>query len=173
MSRKRLSDEELDALIVRAISRLPTDGPARGFADRVLARVELPGPRAVALFGRLRAWVSRPERAFALAGSYAVVAAVALAVVAPWLAANSTAIGYAFDWTVARSLAPLRQFALGLAGWAVSSGVAGVVNTVARSGPQVWLGGLLLTVGYAASAVGLHLLLRAPRRKDASVRIRA
>jgi hypothetical protein len=173
VSRNRLSDEELDALLVRAISRLPSERPARGFADRVLARVRLPGPGPVALLGRLRAWVSHPTRPFALAASYAVVAVVALALVVPWLATHSTAIGYALDWMVARSLVLVREVALGAAGWAVSSGIAGVVDSAALSGPRLWLGGLVLTAGYALSAAGLGFLLRAPRRKDAYVRIQA
>jgi len=173
VSRKPLTEEELDALVVRSLSRLPSYAPGRAFGSRVMSRVQLPQPRPVALYRRTRAWVAEPRRAIALAATYAVVATVALAITVPWLVTHSPAIGLAYDWTVARSLGLVREAAIGFAGWAVSSGMAGLVRSVPLSRPQAWAAAFALTAGYAGCAVGLHLLLRAPRGKHAPVQLQA
>ena len=85
MSHKQLSDMELDALVVRSLSRLPAHAPSRVFSDKVMNRVGLPSPRAVVRYRRARAWLAEPRRALALGGAYAILAVVALVVAVPWL----------------------------------------------------------------------------------------
>ena len=173
MSRKQLTDAELDGLVVRSLSRLPPHAPSRAFQGRVMNRVQLPQPRPVTVYRRARAWVAQPRRAVALAAAYAVAATVALALAVPWLVTHSPAIGFAFDWTVARCLGLVREAALGFAAWTVSSGLTRLVKSLPLSGLQVWAAVFALTTGYAGCVVGLHFLLRAPRGKDVPIQVQA
>lgn len=163
VTRKSLTEAELDALVVRALSRLPSHAPSRGFDARVMARVQLPRPRPVVLYQRARAWVSQPRRALALAGAYVVFASVALVFTVPWLLENIPAFQFATQWAVQSAGSFLRETSLGVASWWMSSGLADAARVVPRSGPRLWLALGSLTAVYAGSAVGLHLLLRAPR----------
>ena len=173
MTRKRLTDAELDSLLVRTLSRLHGQGPSRGFGQRVLARVRLPQPYPVRLARRARAWVCEPRRAFALAGGYAAAATVALAFAVPWLAAHVTAIDVGFNWVTAQALSAMRALAYAAAQWAVASGVTRFLENVPLRGASLWLAGSLLTACYVACAVGLRILLRAPRTNNVAVRVDA
>ena len=173
MTGKHLSPEELDALVVRSLSRLPTLGPSRGFADNVMNRVQLPAARPLVAFRRARGWLAQPRRALAFAGAYAAFATVALIVMVPWLLRHSPAIAFAYDWTVTRSGTLLRDGAMAVASWTVSSGLAGLIKSVPLSGPQVWVLAFVATAAYAGGAIGLHFLLRAPKVKDAAIQIQA
>jgi hypothetical protein len=164
---KPLADQEMDRLVVRALARLGVFAPSRSFPDRVMARVALPQPRALALFHRARAWALQPPHAIALGGSYAAVAVVALAIALPWLLANSPAIALVSDWVLVRGANLVRDAVLAVAQWSVASGLTSLVRSLPRSGPSLWVSALLLTAAYTGGAFGLHVLLRAPRRNDA------
>lgn len=167
MTRKHMSPEELDALVVGSLSRLAAHGPSRGFADNVMNRVQLPSPRPLVAWRRARGWLAQPRRALAFAGAYAAFATVALIVMVPWLLKHSPAIAFVYDWTVTRSAGLLRDATLAAASWTVSSGLTGLLKSVPLSGPQVWVVAFAATAAYAGCAIGLHFLLRAPRGKDA------
>ena len=173
MSHKQLSDTELDALVVRSLSRLPAYAPSRVFADKVMNRVQLPSPRAVTAFRRARGWALQPRRALTLAGAYALTASVALVVAVPWLFRHSPAIRFALDWTLARGGAVVRDIAISVASWTLSSGLAGIVKSIPLSGPQLWALAFGATLAYAGCAIGLHHLLRAPREKHVPVQVQA
>jgi hypothetical protein len=168
-----LSDKEFDTLVVRELSRLPAHAPSRGFADRVMARVQLPQPRAVVLWRRARAWALEPRRAFVLAGAYAAAASIGLILAVPWVLQQAPALGAAVDWVAARVAGGVRELALDAAGWMVASGVAARMRDVSLSATQLWAGGILFAVAYAGCAFGLHRLLRAPKVAHASVRVDA
>ncbi len=169
MSHKQLTDLELDALVVRSLSRLPSYAPSRGFAAAVMARVVLPEPRPLALYHRAWAWAAEPRRALALAGSYAVAALVALGVAVPWLLAHSPQISFGFDWALGRSLALVHQVSTAFAGWTLSSGVAERLQSLPFTSAAALAAGSLIATAYAGCAVGLHFLLRTPRGLDASL----
>jgi hypothetical protein len=171
--RKQLSPEELDVVIVRSLARLPSVGPSRAFANRVMDRVQMPPAGALVLLRRAREWAAQPRRAVALAGSYAVLAAITLMVVVPWLSSNSATIRFAADWTASRVMGFVREIAMAIAGWAVSSGLADLVQSLPISGAGLWITVSLVAVAYAGCAVGLHLLLRAPRGKNETVHVAA
>ena len=172
LTRNQLSNEELDAVVVRSLSRLPTYGPSRFFAGKVMSRVALPAPRAVLAWRRSRAWLAQPRRALTLAGAYALSATIALIIAVPWLVQHSPVFGMAYDWTVARGGALLREAALAVAGWTLSSGIADAVRSVPLTATTAWVLAFAATLAYAAGAIGLHFLLRAPREKQhAPVRI--
>ena len=173
MSRKQLSDTELDTLVIRSLSRLPSYAPSRAFADKVMNRVALPSPRAVTTYRRVRGWALQPRRAMALAGAYALTASIALLVAVPWVFRNSPAIRFAFDWTIDRAVGVIGDVALTVASWAVSSGLAGLIKSVPLSGPQMWALAFIATLAYAGCAIGLHYLLRAPREKHATANAQA
>lgn len=171
--RKKLTHEELDALIVRSLARLPSEGPGPAFANRVMDRVQMPPATALVLLRRARTWAAQPRRAVALAGSYAVLAAITLGVVVPWISRNSATIVFAFDWTTTRAAGLVRDLTMAVASWAVSSGLAGAVSSLPLSGAGLWIAGALVCAAYAGCAVGLHLLLRAPRGKHEPVNLAA
>lgn len=163
--RKRLSDHDLDLLVTRALARMPHERPSAAFADRVMDRVQLPPARALVLFRRAKSWAAQPRRAAALAGSYAVMAVITLGVVVPWVANNAAGIRFAFGWALDRMASVGRDIALGVAGWAVNTGIADAVRALPISGSAAWIAGVALVAAYAGCAFGLHLLLRAPRKE--------
>ena len=169
MSHKQLTDRELDALVVRSLSRLPAHAPSRGFAAAVMARVVLREPRPVALYRKAWAWAAEPRRALVLAGGYAVAALLALGVVVPWLMAHSPQISFGFDWALGRSLALVHAASAAFAGWTLSSGLAERFQSLPVTAPAALTAGSLIAAAYAGCAVGLHFLLRTPRGLDASL----
>ncbi len=173
MSRKQLTDTELDALVVRSLSRLPVRAPSRGFSKRVMDRVQLPSPRPVRAFQRVRSWVAQPRRALALAGAYVVAATVALVIAVPWLITHSPAIGFVFNWMAARGSTLARDVAVSAARWAVSSGFAELFGSVPLKTTHVWILAFGATAAYAGCAIGLHFLLRAPREKHVPAHVQA
>ncbi len=173
MTRKRLSDNEMDTIITRALVRLPSGAPSRAFTERVMNRVQLPPARPLVLLRHARSWFAQPRRALVFAGAYSVLAIIALVVAGPWLLAQSPSAVAAMDWLAARSGAALRDGTMAVAGWAVSSGLTGFFGDIPSSGPKLWFGVGLLTAGYAGGAVGLHALLRVPRGKDAPANLQA
>ena len=68
MTDKHLEQDDLDRLIIRELSRLPSFAPSRDFGDRVMAQVRLPEPKAVVVFRRARAWALQPRRALGAGG---------------------------------------------------------------------------------------------------------
>ena len=171
MIHKQLRDAELDATVVRALSRLPSHAPTRGFADRVMARVRLPQPSPVVLYRRARAWAAQPRHALALASGYAAAALIAMAFVVPWLLAHLPAIGFTAEWAAGRASGAARQGLLTLAQWVTSSGAADRFQSLSLSGGRLWLAISALTLGYAGCAAGLHYFLRTPRGKDVPVQL--
>ncbi len=169
MTRKQFSDNELDALIVQRLSRLPSYAPSRAFGDKVMNRVGLPSPRAVTRYRRARAWLAEPRRALALAGAYAVFAIISLAVAVPWLINHSPAIRFALDWTSSRVALMSRGTALAAARWTLSSGLAGVFSGLKLSARQLWAIGAAVVTLYAGCAFVLQSLLRTPKASHAQV----
>jgi len=169
---KPLSEQQIDAILVRALARLGEHAPSRSFADRVMTRVALPQPRPVVLYHRARAWAARPSHALALAGTYAVSAVVALAVVVPWIMARLPAIGFVTDWMVTKAGALVRDGVVAVAEWSLASGLTDALRSLSVSGVGFWVAGVALACGYAGCAIGLHVLLRAPKAKEV-VHVRA
>ena len=169
MSHKQLTDLELDALVVRSLSRLPAYAPSRGFEAAVMARVVLPQPLPVALYRLAWAWAAEPRRAIALAGCYAVAALVALGYAVPWLIAHGPQISFGLDWAMGRALALVHQTSSAFATWTLSSGLAERLQSLPITAPAALAAGSLITVAYAGCALGLHFLLRTPRGLDATL----
>jgi len=173
VTHKMLNDNELDAVIVRALSRLPQHAPSRHFANAVMARVALPQPRPVRVYGRALSWLRQPRHAFAFATAYVVAASLALVVAVPWLVGHVPALQLALDWTVAQTGGLIRSTSLGLAEWWVTSGLADAAAGLPRSGPRLWLSVVALTAVYGGSAIGLRHLLRAPKVSHGPVQVSA
>jgi len=172
VSRKPLTDNDMDVTVIRALARLGGYVPSRSFADRVMARVALPQPGPVVLYHRARAWAAQPRHAMALAGGYVLSAIIAIAVVVPWLAGQMPAIRFAGDWLAARGTSLVHQVIVTAAEWWVVSGLAGLMRSVPLSSRGLWLAGAALAIGYAGCAIALHQLLKAPKGKDV-VHVRA
>ncbi len=171
MTHKPLGTNDLDVMIVRELSRLPSFAPSRSLGDRVMARVQLPQPTAVVVYRRAAAWVRQPRHVYALAATYAVVALAALVVTVPWLLANMPEARLVADWFVRQASAAGGRTTLLLADLAVAVGAPGFVKLVPRSAPVFWAGLFGLASAYAACIASLRLLLRAPRGAHAPARL--
>jgi hypothetical protein len=169
VSHKHLGDADLDAAVIRALSRLPSMSPGPGFSDRVMSRVRLPEPKSVALMTRAVRWAREPRRALALAGGYAVSAAAALVVLVPWLLQNVTAVRVGLDWAGGVVLRLIGDGTVAATNWTLSSGVAQWFSSLSLGGMRLVF--LLAAAGavYAGCATLLHFLLRAPRGSHATV----
>ena len=164
---KQLDHSELDTLVLRELSSLPSLAPGRGFEDRVMARVVLPRPAAVVLLQRAGAWAIQPRRAVALATAYAACVVLTVLLGAPWVAAHASEATLGVSWLAAQAGHWLNAAALSVAAWGVRSGLVAALRSAAGSGLRPWLLLGTITVAYAASGYGMHVLLKAPRRSDA------
>ncbi len=169
MTDKHLEPIDLDALIVRELSRLPSLEPTRGFSDRVMAQVRLPEPRAVVALRRARAWVLEPRRALALGAAYAACAVIALGFAVPWVLQHSAGIASGAGLVADRVLGAARDAGMALAARLFTSPSWETLRTlpVLREHLVPFLA--LLSVAYAAAGVALHRLLKAPGGKRVTV----
>jgi hypothetical protein len=166
---KHLELNDLDGLLIRELSRLPSFEPSRGFADRVMAQVRLPEPKAIVVLRRARAWALQPRRALALAGAYAVCAVVALGVAVPWLLQHSASLSYGAGLLADRALGAARQAGMAVAGWVLTSPSWETLRTlpVLREHLVPFLA--LLSVAYAGAGLALHRLMKSPGGKRVPV----
>ena len=164
MTDKHLERNDLDALVVRELSRLPAFEPSRGFTRRVMAQVRLPEPKAVVALRRVRAWALQPRRALALASAYAACAVIALGFAVPWLAQHSAAISYDVGLAADKALASAREAGMALAGrsWDTLRSIP-----VLREHLVPLLA--LLSAAYAGAGVALHRLMKTPGGKRVPV----
>jgi len=163
---KQLDHSDLDLLVLRELSSLPSLAPSRGFPDRVMARVSLPRPVALVLLQRAGAWALQPRRAVALATAYATCVVLTVLLAAPWVSAHAGSVVLGTQWVVGQAAGWLNAAAVAVASWGVRSGVVGAVTSIAGSGARLWATLAAGTIAYAASGYGLHVLLKAPRRSD-------
>jgi len=166
---KQLDAGDLDLTVLRELTALGSFAPSRGFSDRVMARVRLPQPAALVLFRRAGAWVLQPKRAVALATAYASSVVIAVRLAVPWLASHPAALKLGVAWVGAQLGAALNTAAMGLADWAVRSGAADAVRSIASSG-TVLPALAAVTIGYAVGGYGFYTLLKSPGRTDALAR---
>jgi hypothetical protein len=166
---KDLEPNDLDGLIIRELSRLPAFEPSRGFADRVMAQVRLPEPKAVIVLRRARAWVVQPRRALALAGAYAVCAIVALGFAVPWVLQHSAGLSYGAGLVADKAVGAAREAGMAIAGWVLTSPSLETLRTlpVLREHLVPFLA--LLSVAYAGAGVALHRLMKNPGGKRVPV----
>lgn len=169
MTDKHLEHNDLDARIVRELSRLPAFEPSRGFSHRVMAQVRLPEPKAVLALRRARAWALQPRRALALAGAYAVCAVVALGIAVPWVAQHSASISYGAGLAADKVLAAARELGMALAGWVWTSRSWDALRSVPVLREHLVPVLALLTAAYAAAGVTLHRLMKTPGGKRVPV----
>lgn len=166
MRDKQLDTSDLDALVLRELSSLPSLAPSRGFQDRVMARVSLPRPAAVVLLQRAGAWALQPRRAVALATAYAACVVATILLAGPWIAAHAGLAVLGASWVAGQVGGWLDAAALAVASWGVRSGIVEALRSFAGSGLRLWATVATAAIAYAASGYGLHVLLKAPRRSD-------
>jgi len=159
---KYLDQDELDRLITRELSRLPSFAPSVSFRSRVMAQVRLPEPRALVALWRARAWVLQPRRALALAGAYATCATIALAIAVPWALQHSSSISFGAGLMAAKVLAAARETGMAIAGWVLTSRSFQALRSLPILREHLALLVALTSVGYGAAALTLHRLLKSP-----------
>ncbi len=163
---KQLDHSELEGLVIRELSSLPSLAPSRGFQDRVMTRVVLPRPVPLVLLQRAGAWALQPHRAVALATTYAVCVVATVLLAAPWVSAHASFFTLAVSWVVGQVGGWMDAATLAVASWGVRSGAVSALRAAAGTGPRLWATVLTVTIAYAGSGYGLHVLLKAPRRSD-------
>jgi hypothetical protein len=166
---KQLDAGNLDLTVLRELTALGSYAPSREFSDRVMARVRLPQPAALVLFRRAGAWVMQPRRAVTLATAYAASVIIALRLAVPWLQAHAGALRLGVAWIGAQVASSFDAATMGLADWAVQSGVAGAIRSATSSGVVV-PALAAVAVGYAAAGLCFYALLKSPGRTDALAR---
>jgi hypothetical protein len=166
---KYLEQDDFDRLITRELSRLPSFAPPRDFESRVMAQVRLPDPKAVVVFRRARDWALQPRRALALAGAYAVCAAIALGVAAPWVLQHVPSLSYGASLALTKLTAAASESGMTLVGWVLSSRSYEMLRSLPVRREHIVPLAALLTVAYAAAGVALHRLLKSPGGKSVPV----
>jgi hypothetical protein len=164
-----LEPNDLDALIVRELSRLPAFELSRGFSHRVMAQVRLPEPKAVVALRRVRAWALQPRRALALASAYAACAVIALGFAVPWLVQHSASISYGAGLAADRALASAREAGMALAGWVWTSRSWDTLRSIPVLREHLVPLLALLSAAYAGAGVALHRLMKTPGGKRVPV----
>jgi hypothetical protein len=164
---KQLDHSDLDALVLRELSSMPSLTPSRGFRDRVMNRVSLPRPVPLVLLQRAGSWALQPRRAVALATSYAACVVVTILLAGPWAMAHAGFFTLGASWVAGQVGGWLNAAALAVATGGVRSGVVDALRSVVGTGPRLWATVATVSIAYAASGYGLHVLLKAPRRSDA------
>jgi len=158
---------ETEREIVALLGALPLMGPARGFADRVMARVTVPQPLAVHPLQSLRSRVFATRRTTAIAAGLLVL-----------LLGSMTG---SIVWTLGHqdTLAALGTWLMGQAGQVAWLGVRGVASnfieqpwfagfrSLAASPGRLGLASALAMVAYAAGVLALRRLLALPTQQVA------
>ena len=163
---KYLEQDDFDRLITRELSRLPSLVPSRGFSGRVMAHLRLPEPKAVVVFRRARHWALQPSRALALAGGYAICAAIALGVADPWVVQHAPSLSYGAGLALAKLTTAASDLGMTLAGWVLASHTYEMLRSLPVRREHIVPLAALLTVAYAAAGVALHHLLKSPGGKS-------
>lgn len=149
--------------LVRELEHLPLVAPAPGFADRVMAEVQVFVPWHVTLLDTVRGIVprSRTGRAFAWAGMAASTAV--LGVISLWILTRLDTVIFALDLGLSR----VREVTFGavdtLVGTLFGDAALHVLRTAGTPGVFVALTVLLLSAAFAARA--LRALVTAARRR--------
>jgi len=162
---KYLEQDELDRLITRDLSRLPSFVPSLGFDRRVMAMVRLPEPQALIALRRARAWALQPRRALALAGAYAACAVIALALAVPWALQHSSYISFGVGLMATKVIGAARETGMAFAGSVLTSRSFQALRSMPVLREHFVMLFAVATVGYAAAAVTLHRLLKSPGGK--------
>jgi hypothetical protein len=166
---KHLELNDLDARIVRELSRLPALEPSRGFSHHVMAQVRLPEPKAVLALRRARAWAIQPRRALALASAYAACAVIALGLAVPWVVQHSASIAYGAGLAADKALASARELGMALAGWVWTSREWDTLRSMPILREHLVPLLALLSAAYAGAGVALHRLMKTPGGKRVPV----
>lgn len=145
---------ELDSAraLVAALERLPALSPSAGFADAVMARVQVAPAAAVAAAparSRVRRWLPATQKGWMMLAAFLLLPLVPLGMLGSWLQANPM-VSVGALWTVVR-------------GWMRDVAWSGVVETagaLGRSGVLAAVGdGLAAVPGPAAGGVPVLLMV--------------
>jgi hypothetical protein len=156
---------ELDAAraLVQQIEHLPHFAPSAGFADRVMAQVQVFVPWHVALADTVRRWVPRTRTGRSLAWTGVGVAGVVLAVVSLWILAHLETAIFAVSLVLDRARAATAAAVSGLLAALFGDGAVHALWGSGVTGLVVALLLLLLAAALAARALG-RLVAGARRR---------
>ena len=158
--RARLDDARA---VARLIDRLPHGAPSAGFADKVMARVNVFEPWYVTVADSVRQYIPRtgPWRAMFATGTG--LAAVTVTTLAVWVALRLDLAVYAAQLGWSR----VQTSAMTTAGGAVSSLFGDAALDTLRAGglPAIALAATGLLVVLAAATFGFRSLVRVARRR--------
>ncbi|HEX6536919.1 MAG TPA: hypothetical protein VF041_20205 [Gemmatimonadaceae bacterium] len=150
-------------LLVRELEHLPRFAPAIGFADRVMAHVQVFVPWHVALLDTVRGWLPRTRAGRAMAWAGLGSAALVLTVISLWLITRLDTVVFAVDMGLAR----VRAASFGvLAGAASTLFGDGTVQALRAGGAAgVMLALFILVLSAAVAARALRAIVAGARRR--------
>jgi hypothetical protein len=158
---------ESEREIVALLGALPLMSPAPGFADRVMARVDVPQPLAVHTLGSFRRRIFATRRATAIAASLLVVLLGSMAGSIVWTLGHQETLTALGGWLTAQA---------GQAAWLGVRGVASNfieqpwfagLKSVAASPGRLGLASALAMLAYVGGVLALRRLLALPTQQVA------
>ena len=139
--------------LVAELEHLPHFAPSSGFADRVMAQVQVFEPAHVAARESLRRWVPQSRSARAFAGAAAALVAMVLSVSALWLGARFDAVAFFSGLVIDRARRTMLAGLGDLIGATLGQPALDALRTSGPAGVALGLTGLLLLVATAVFAL--------------------
>lgn len=152
-------------LVVAELEHLPHFAPSAGFADRLMARVQVFEPAHVAAADTVRRWVPRSRPARVLGGLAAAAVAMVLSIGAVWLGTRLDAVVFFAGLVVDRARGAMLAGLGDVIGATLGQPALDALRTSGPAGVALGLTGLLLAV--ATAVFGLRAVALVSRRHRA------
>jgi hypothetical protein len=151
--------------VVAELEHMPHFAPSAGFADRVMAQVQVFEPAHVAAADTVRRWVPRSRPARLVAGLAAAMVAMVLSVGALWLGTRLDAVVFFSGLVVDRARGAMLAGLGDVIGATLGQPALDALRTSGPAGVALGLTGLLLAV--ATAVFGLRAVALVSRRHRA------
>ena len=152
-------------LVVAELEHLPHFAPSFGFADRVMAQVQVFEPAHVTAADTVRRWVPQSRPARVLGGIAAAAVAMVLSVGAIWLGTRIDAVVFFTGLVVDRARGAMLAGLGDVIGATLGQPALDALRTSGPAGVALGLTGLLLAV--ATAVFGLRAVALVSRRRRA------
>ena len=152
-------------LVVAELEHMPHFAPSLGFADRVMARVQVFEPAHVAALDTARRWVPQSRSARVLGGLAAAAVAMVLSVGAIWLGTRIDAVVFFTGLVVDRARGAMLAGLGDVIGATLGQPALDALQTSGPAGVALGLTGLVLAV--ATAVFGLRAVAVVSRRRRA------
>ena len=155
--------------IIALLAAVPRLGPAPGFADRVMARVNLPQPAVAASLPSFRQRIFASRRATALAASLLVLLAGSMAGSVIWTLGHQQTLAAMGQWLALQAGQVAWIGVRNIASNFIEQPWFGAFKSFAAHPGRVGLAFALATAAYVAGILALRRLLALPTQQVAHV----